>query len=164
MLLLELCDVLECDGAGFKFSREITPPAQNFRGETLEFTEPVVVTGNVKNMRGTVEIYASVIGKIRTKCARCGEDAFYTFAFDYTDDVKSSDNDEEGLELIGTAIDLESAVLKEILCNMPFTVLCREDCKGLCPKCGVNLNRVTCDCTSPESDAVWEKLKLLKFD
>ena len=60
-------------------------------------------------------------------------------------------------------IDL-SPVLKEMLIlQHPIKMLCKEDCKGLCPRCGVNLNKENCRCITDPIDPRWEKLqKLIK--
>jgi len=52
-------------------------------------------------------------------------------------DIESSDKE---------GIDLEETVIEKILLNMPSKVLCKDDCLGLCPDCGINLNKESCDC------------------
>ncbi|MBO4896780.1 MAG: DUF177 domain-containing protein [Clostridia bacterium] len=160
--MLDLIDVLNNEGCLYKFSKEYSPEPQEFMGGTLRFEEPFTVTGHVKNMQGAIEIFANVKGSLKTECARCGDDARYCFSFEYFDEV-AHEGYEDGIELIGTKIDLGGAVLGEILSNLPMSILCKPDCKGLCPKCGANLNNTTCNCPSVESDAVWEKLKLLNL-
>lgn len=58
-------------------------------------------------------------------------------------------------------IDLLPALREQWLLEVPAFLVCRPDCKGLCPKCGADLNAGTCDCT-PESDARWEALRKLR--
>ena len=52
----------------------------------------------------------------------------------------------------GFQLDIDKMVYDEILVNWPMKVLCREDCKGICKKCGTNLNVKTCDCEKSELD------------
>ena len=69
---------------------------------------------------------------------------------------------EEDLNLAvfdGAAIELDDLVREEILLALPGHVLCREDCKGLCPVCGIDRNLSGCRCESKETDARWQKLK-----
>lgn len=54
--------------------------------------------------------------------------------------------------LTGSSLDVDRLIYDEILVNWPMKVLCREDCKGICKKCGVNLNRKTCLCDRTEPD------------
>ena len=58
-------------------------------------------------------------------------------------------------------IDLTEAIRQYALLAIPMKLLCQEDCAGLCPNCGHNLNQGPCDCSSPESDPRWAKLNKL---
>ena len=54
--------------------------------------------------------------------------------------------------LDGRVLDSDKLAYHEILVNLPMKVLCREDCKGICSRCGKNLNEGTCDCDKSELD------------
>ena len=60
------------------------------------------------------------------------------------------------------SLDLRPAVREEWLLAAPAFVLCREDCKGLCPRCGADLNEGPCSCTKTEIDPRWASLAALK--
>jgi uncharacterized protein len=62
----------------------------------------------------------------------------------------------------GEGLELEDVLREQVLLAVPIKQLCRETCKGLCPQCGKNLNRETCDCAAPQLDARWSALKDLK--
>ena len=62
----------------------------------------------------------------------------------------------------GFEIDLTELVREQILLNLPEQVFCREDCKGLCEKCGANRNLINCNCEEKEIDPRWSALKNLK--
>jgi len=62
----------------------------------------------------------------------------------------------------GEGLLLEDALREQVLLAAPVKVLCREDCKGLCPHCGRNLNAETCSCEEPVGDARWSALKDLR--
>lgn len=64
----------------------------------------------------------------------------------------------------GTELDLTEPVREQVLLAVPRYVYCREDCRGLCPRCGTNLNQATCDCTVEEPDERWAPLRQLKKD
>ena len=56
-------------------------------------------------------------------------------------------------------------VLREqLLLRVPAYVVCREECRGLCPQCGANLNETTCACEPEQAASPWDALKKLKFD
>lgn len=59
-------------------------------------------------------------------------------------------------------IDLTEDVRQTILLSVPFKLLCKESCKGLCPTCGKNLNQESCSCSAPDIDSRWEKLRKLQ--
>jgi DUF177 domain-containing protein len=63
---------------------------------------------------------------------------------------------------VGEGVLLEDILREQILLELPLRVICREDCKGLCPHCGQNLNQGECKCTAPVPDVRWEALKGLK--
>ncbi|RME68679.1 MAG: DUF177 domain-containing protein, partial [Nitrospirae bacterium] len=58
-------------------------------------------------------------------------------------------------------LDITSIVQEQILLNLPMKPLCMPECKGLCPRCGMNLNTGTCDCPRTEIDPRWSALKKL---
>ena len=60
------------------------------------------------------------------------------------------------------AVDLDELVREQILLALPTRSLCREDCKGLCPKCGADLNAGRCSCEQGEIDPRWSALAGLK--
>jgi uncharacterized protein len=62
----------------------------------------------------------------------------------------------------GEGLLLEDAVREQVLLAVPLKVICREDCKGLCPHCGANLNLEQCSCSEPVEDPRWTALKDLR--
>ena len=59
-------------------------------------------------------------------------------------------------------IDLTPDVVEIAKLSIPMKNLCDEDCKGLCPKCGADLNETNCDCDKENINPIWDKLKELK--
>jgi uncharacterized protein len=75
-------------------------------------------------------------------------------------DAESLDPSEVQVIPIGLSIiDLTDDVRQTVLLSVPLKLLCRQDCKGLCPDCGIDLNTGTCDCTSESADSRWEDLR-----
>jgi uncharacterized protein len=62
----------------------------------------------------------------------------------------------------GEGLLLEDAVREQVLLALPLKMICREDCKGLCPQCGKNLNEGDCSCTAPVQDLRWAALKEIR--
>ena len=92
-------------------------------------------------------------------CSRCLEPVKVPFSLDLarTFDMKLSQRERaEALEeqpyLQGYMLDVDQLVCDELLLNLPMKVLCREDCKGICNRCGANLNKTACDCDRSSLD------------
>ena len=62
----------------------------------------------------------------------------------------------------GEGLLLEDAVREQVLLALPLKVICREDCRGLCPHCGKNLNTERCSCAEPVEDPRWSALKEIR--
>lgn len=62
----------------------------------------------------------------------------------------------------GDGLLLEDMLREQILLAVPMRTVCRDDCKGLCPQCGQNLNQGSCHCPLPEGDARWDALRGIK--
>lgn len=104
-----------------------------------------------------------VEGKVKTvlnlNCDLCLS-AFETkLDFDFNEVYSETpDEDQEIWELSDKTIDLKPAVIANIMLNLPMQVLCSDDCKGLCPKCGHNLNDGDCGCDRGYVNPQFEKL------
>lgn len=68
------------------------------------------------------------------------------------------------LEAEAATLDLQPALREQLLLEVPPYPLCREDCKGLCPRCGADLNEETCDCVLEEPDPRWDALRELQLE
>lgn len=106
------------------------------------------------------------------ECARCLED--YASTVDspvnlvvMVGEDTAGSGDEEGLLRVpagAKSVDLTEEIRSELLVRLPVKPLCKEDCKGLCPECGTNLNVARCACKGGDSVSRWEALKRFKTD
>ena len=92
-------------------------------------------------------------------CSRCLEPVKVPFhlEIDQKVDMKQTDEDraadlDEQFYINGYNLDVDQLVGNELTLNLPMRVLCSEDCKGICNRCGTNLNRGTCDCAGKSLD------------
>jgi len=106
--------------------------------------------------------------RIRLTCRRClaeNEESFVVpLEFRLEPGLEPGVEDEGvfALRPDGDVVDIGPIVREELSLAMPEFPECREDCRGLCPICGVNLNEATCECGSSEPDPRWETLRKLR--
>jgi uncharacterized protein len=113
--------------------------------------------------------HGTLEGDVSMECRRClgdasahvSEDAHIIFAEAGTESVED-DPDVYLLDARATELDLRPALREQWLLNVPSYVLCREDCKGLCPTCGAELNLGPCNCAPASADPRWEGLRKLR--
>ncbi len=124
---------------------------------------------------GEVEVKGRVKGDIETECDRClGRASFHIDApFDLFYKPQSAMNDapadelaiDEGEAEMGfyelPGLELEDIIREQLLLQLPMQRVCREDCKGICPICGVNRNETACSCQAQSGDDRWMALKNL---
>ena len=118
---------------------------------TFPFQTPVCVKGKVQNRNGLVELTAHVDFTYSSLCDRCATETNRDYSFDYSHTLVSFLNHEDNDELIlveDNLLDLDQLVLSDVLLSLPSKYLCKPDCAGVCPQCGQNLNRGSCDCDS----------------
>ena len=151
---INIASVLKNDGASVKFSGDTEMGSFDFCGSPIAFDGPVSVNGTVLNIGGTIEITADIKGSFVTQCSRCCDDITESLEGQLFESVKNdfSDADVECLVMSGSVLDIDGAVRACVFDNIPLKFLCSEDCKGLCPSCGTNLNRIKCDCDNTEYD------------
>lgn len=115
---------------------------------THPFFAPVAVKGQIVNRAGVVTLTMAVTVNLRVNCDRCLEEfeREYNYSFEHVLVNELNTDSDEFILLEQFQLDLDDLVLSDILLNLPSKLLCSEDCKGLCSKCGQNLNKGSCDC------------------
>lgn len=120
----------------------------------------------LRGYAGAVSLLANVRYALQKPCDRCGEPTRreYERSFSHTLvrglNGEEADDDEYLLCPDGKA-DLEELLREDVLLGLPTKFLCKEDCKGLCPRCGKNLNLGPCGCDLSEADHRMDELKSL---
>ncbi len=111
-------------------------------------------SGEAKDISGFIRLIGIITGEHSAPCARCLAPVTRTFSIEINLSVVTTptESDEDVLLAEGQKIDLGSFVTETVLLNLPLRLLCREDCKGLCPKCGKDLNAGECECDHKEID------------
>lgn len=96
---------------------------------------------------------------LRIPCSRCLEPVDVPFELDICQELDLDRTEEERAEnldeqpyLDGYYLDVDQLIGNELLLNLPMKVLCREDCRGICNRCGMNLNHGACSCERSSPD------------
>ncbi len=165
-MLLDLRDILTDPGGVVPFDFNMDMSEFHF-ATVKEFSTPVHVTGRVENHAGTLTLSGRLSAEMVCVCARClrefprhlglGIRAFLA------EKLEDEDNVDYYLLQDGCA-DLEEIAATAVILNMEQRFLCKEDCKGLCPKCGKDLNDGPCSCGADRDQRLAVLGQLLKQD
>ena len=158
------------------FAHVYQPEELNPVDERVSLTQPAEVKGNVKLAGHEVFVSGHVETRAQLECDRCLKlvelPVSADFALEYItgSDYESSSTaalSEEELAVSvfdGQSIDVDEIVKEQILLAVPTRMLCREDCKGICPECGIDRNTGECSCVADDIDPRWAALKNLKTE
>ncbi len=127
------------------------------------FTAPVRVVGQIKNTAGIVSVKVVASFDLSLECDRCAEPFTRHMDIPVEHVLVTELNDDTNDELIlleSLRFNLDQLVSDDIFLALPSKFLCKEDCKGVCPRCGQNLNTSPCSCQKP-FDPRLEALKQL---
>lgn len=167
------------DGTAYKeqFSIEEKLPV-SYWGQLYSFKSPLETEIKIYRAEGNLYTDITVSGTVETSCARCLEPADTDFrgelkylfclsadAENLTREEKegNADGDEDLIVLDSweDEIDISPQIWEVMLTALPAVILCKPDCKGLCPQCGTNLNIKKCSCTNESRDVRFDVLKQL---
>ncbi len=150
-MLVNLSDVLTSEG--MKLSREIPLEMTCYENGTESFeiisASPVSLTVvNVEEDKAVLNGHVEV--SFQGACGRCLTEVPVDLKLDFERTILSPEIQGEEADdfsfMDGFSLDVDALVHDEILLNWPAKILCREDCKGICPVCGQNLNERACGC------------------
>lgn len=134
-------------------SRKVSLDNFEFRHQEIEIPEPINLDLDIYNTGDSFVFTGSLQGNIRLECSRCLEPFALTIDIELKTEIEKSEID--NLE----QVDLTPVIKENILLAIPIKPLCSEDCQGLCPRCGQNLNKGQCDCDPESVDPRLAKLK-----
>lgn len=147
-MILDLEPIFNNEGMVKEFSYELDLSEQELSG-VKPFSTPVRVSGSVGNHTGVVELSAKADFVLDMDCDRCAKPIKLALTADVFHTLVTSLNDEANDELLlinELRFDLDPLVTEDIFLELPSKLLCSEDCKGVCPKCGKDLNTGSCSC------------------
>lgn len=151
---------------------EIAPDDPVWNDASVELAEPLEAELTATTVGEGVLARGRMRTRLDRECRRCLVPV--PVAIDDTVDLLYEPlADEEADELAGEVyplpergdeLDLRPALREQLLLRVPEFVVCGEDCRGLCPQCGANLNETTCECVPETGADPWGALRKIKFD
>ena len=160
-MFLELESVFNTPGLILPFRYHLT----GFEG-MLPLAAPPAVSGEARNRAGIVTLAGRAEVRMDAQCDRCAAPFEYAanVPFEHTLVMSLNNKDSDELTLLESyRWSPDGLVWEDIVLALPPKLLCRPDCKGLCPRCGQNLNEGECPC-KPEGDPRWAALRDLTSD
>jgi len=128
------------------------------RGQEIP-VDPIVLTGTIVQARRGFEMDAALTGRVTMTCVRCLENFEYPLSFPFHLTFVEGERPQAGETQLQAGdcdlyphadgkVDLTSIAREQIYLQLPLKPVCSEGCRGLCPACGVDLNRGTCHCSA----------------
>lgn len=160
---IDITPIKEQVGQVLEYSREVKiPPITG-----LTFEEPWKLNVKVNHTYNGYYVSGSVKGKYTAVCDRCLETFSRDLAVELNENFvpRREEAKEDDRNFEGDEIDLTDTIVEAISLSIPMKKICSEECRGLCPTCGINLNLQSCTCADDNIDyrlaklAVWKEEK-----
>ena len=161
-MLIDLSDIIKDYGGKLNISEDFKMEDVDFMGEQFTFIGDCHLSGYIMNNTKSLDFCGVVTGKAEAHCARCQKPVIIDVEFPISEVLVREDGeiseDEDAVVYSGHEIEVSDILINSFLMNVSGKYLCSEDCKGLCPHCGTDLNESNCDCDKEYIDPRWEKL------
>ena len=162
------------EGGKGDFAHVYNPEDLNPVDERVKLGGPARVNGKIRLAGNEVFVNGHVDTQAQVECDRCLKPVEIPVSADFElEYITGSEYESSGVAELteaemsvsvfdGEAVDVDEIVKEQILLSVPTRMLCREDCKGICPQCGTDRNTGECNCVTEEIDPRWAALKNLK--
>lgn len=152
-MILDLKQIFEGRKQLLEFDTEIPQGILEEQEPYLTFASPVGIKGSVRSRAGVITLAMTVTVKLHQNCDRCMKalQREYSFTPSHTLVTALENEDEEGYEYDDyvacpdKTLDVSELALTDMKLGLPTKILCKEDCRGLCPVCGKDLNEGACE-------------------
>ncbi len=169
-------DVKELAVRKVRIRKSYAPGAVDFHSDEFRQVEPLEVRATAELVEGQIRVMGSLHTRLEMQCARCLDtvaeelsrdfDLFYrpmsTIARE--EEVRLKEDDTEVGFFEGEGIFLAHVIAEQVILALRMKVICRSDCRGLCPHCGANLNNEECRCETHTADPRLAPLARLRQD
>ncbi len=168
-LVLDTRDLPRTPGA-MRVSERVVPAPADLGLERIRVPEgePMTLTLRLESVSEGVLVSGRARADLRGECGRCLRDATsmldvefqQLYAYEHSTTEETTEEDEVG-RMQGDLIDLEPELRDAVVLALPVNPVCREDCPGLCPECGVPFDELPADHTHEQLDSRWAALRQL---
>lgn len=152
-MLINLTDVFSSEGKVKEIKIPFDQNSFSYMGSEYPVSDRSDISITLTNIgTGSVLVEGNLDVTLTIPCDRCLQSVNVPLAVAFTHQVFSPEKEDAASEeeeqnfISGYELDTDTLINNEILINMPVKVLCREDCKGICPVCGRDLNEGECGC------------------
>jgi uncharacterized protein len=161
------------EGGKGDFAHVYQPEELNPVDERVSLTAPAEVNGKVRLSGNEVFVNGHLDTRAQVECDRCLKAVELPVKADFTlEYISGSEYESSGTAELteaemsvsvfdGKELDVDEIVKEQVFLSVPTRMLCREDCKGICPECGTDRNTGECDCVTNDIDPRWAALKNL---
>ncbi|MBC5647235.1 YceD family protein [Christensenella tenuis] len=149
MIEIDIREALKNEGKVYSFHYDGIPDLS----EEIDFARPLVLDAEYSVLDRKVSVKGTFETALNTVCDRCLEEmeTRVSYRFDETF-FRDGMQEEEDYTYAGGLLSLDKMVYDAIVLSLPHQLLCSEDCKGICPACGQNLNSGSCGCKQKDTD------------
>lgn len=163
-MLFDVKPILHTPGGQLEFQFTLDLSDVEFSGR-YPISRPVAVSGSVRNTAGILDLELTARTTLDAVCDRCGkafsQEKEISYGCMLAEEVQNEDNDEIVL-LEDGCVDVGDLARTAFILGMDTKTLCSEDCKGLCPRCGADLNLGPCSCKKETDPRLAVLAKLLE--
>ena len=159
-MILDLKRIFATDNSVLEINHTLDMSDVDFFGN-YPLKTPVKITGNVSNRASVVSLNLNIEYTFAADCDRCGVFAQHNHTV-MVDKLLATAIERQESDTIITVpdmkLDVDEFVYSEVILDLPSKHLCNDNCKGICFKCGKNLNEGECGCNTREVDPRLAKL------
>lgn len=152
-------------------AESFAPGSLDYHGAAFRQTAPLNINATAELQGGDIRIRGHLATKLEANCDRCLGSIELPVDTDFDlvyqpmqtiakeEEIEISDDEMEVGFFDGDGIELADVATEQVILFVPMKVVCRSDCRGLCPVCGTNLNSTPCNCpVGPQKDSPFASL------
>jgi uncharacterized protein len=161
-LLVNAAELLRRPGSERVVETRLSTAELGLDDDRFAADEQVAVALHLESLTDGIVVVGNIDVPWHGHCRRCLRELAEHEVSPVDELYQTTVTNPDAFEIIGDQLDLLPMVRELALLDAPLTPLCRPDCQGLCPICGIDLNSASCGCVPPEQPSPWAALDQLK--